>query len=46
MKTILSIPVMIAKAVAGVLFGANDITETLLAERSKAQMLMVMGRTH
>lgn len=46
MKTILAIPVLIAKAVGDVLFGTDDITETLKGERHKAQMLMVMGRTH
>ncbi|MDF2629293.1 MAG: hypothetical protein K0R39_3124 [Symbiobacteriaceae bacterium] len=46
MKVILAIPVVIAKAVADVLFGTDDITVGMLNERTKAEMLMVMGRTH
>lgn len=44
MKTILAIPVLIAKAIGDLLFGTDEITETMKSERYKAQMLMVMGR--
>ncbi|HWI64855.1 MAG TPA: hypothetical protein VNT75_23745 [Symbiobacteriaceae bacterium] len=46
MKAILSIPVVIAKAVADVLFGFNDITEEMRQQQARAQLLMIMGRTH
>ncbi|HYF76845.1 MAG TPA: hypothetical protein VD973_06925 [Symbiobacteriaceae bacterium] len=46
MKTILAIPVLVAKAVADLLFGTDEITETMKQERYKAQLMMVMGRTH
>lgn len=44
MKTILAIPVLIAKAIGDVFFGTDELTETMKNERYKAQLLMVMGR--
>ena len=46
MKAILAIPVVIAKAVADVLFGSDEITGEMITQQGRAQLLMVMGRTH
>lgn len=46
MKLMLAIPVVIAKTVVDFLFGTDEISEAVLAVKNRAQLLMVMGRTH
>jgi hypothetical protein len=45
MKTILSIPVMAAKAIIDALCGSDELTEELRHQQYKAQiMMMTLGR--
>lgn len=46
MKVMMAIPVVLAKTLVDFLFGTDQITEFVMAERNKAQLLMVMGRTY
>lgn len=46
MKALLAIPVLFAKAIADFFIGADELTEALRWQRSKAEYLLLMGRNH